>query len=243
MSSPSHSDPTMLPPPGYRDLAAACQVYEPAFRLCFDYLTSVRIAGAVLEFGTYRGFTARLMATIIKQLDYPAKLYLYDSFEGLPDSSATADGHSYEISENKRWSKGSMALEPGIDELILRSLSRILPPARLTIIKGFFADTLDHNLPAEKAALIHVDCDLYASAKTVLERLMERDLFQDGCLLLFDDYNCNRASPFMGERRAFNEVFGRQSRWSYSSFFRYGWHGWAFFVHDTRASDALPAGE
>jgi hypothetical protein len=65
-----------------------------------------------------------------------------------------------------------------------------------------------------------------------LDKLLERSVFQDGCVLLFDDYNTNRANPSMGERRALSEAFGAQDRYIYSEWFTYGWHGQAFIVHD-----------
>ena len=132
-----------------------------------------------------------------------------------------------------------MKPEQGVEVRIREALLEILRPDQLHIIKGYFEDTLDTNLPNSRAALIHVDCDLYASAKYVLQKVMERNLFQDGCLLLFDDFNCNRGNPMMGERRALREAFHGQSRFSYSPFITYGWHGQAFIVHDKLATQAL----
>ena len=224
-------DPTLLPPLGYTRPRADV-VYGEAFRRCIEYITGTGIQGHILEFGTLRGYTARLMATLMQQFRYPGALYLYDSFEGLPEITSPVDQASYEVRINKVWFQGSMALEEEMPDRIFRVLSKIVPPEQIHITKGFFEETLATALPAGKAALIHVDCDMYTSTVTVLEQLLKQDLLQDGCVLLFDDYNCNRANPAMGERRAFAEVFGAQERFSYSPFFPYGWHGQAFFVHD-----------
>ncbi len=224
-------DPTLLPPLGYTRPRADV-VYGEAFRRCIEYITGTGIQGHILEFGTLRGYTARLMATLMQQFRYPGALYLYDSFEGLPEITSPVDQASYEVRINKVWFQGSMALEEEMPDRIFRVLSKIVPPEQIHITKGFFEETLATALPAGKAALIHVDCDMYTSTVTVLEQLLKQDLLQDGCVLLFDDYNCNRANPAMGERRAFAEVFGAQERFSYSPFLPYGWHGQAFFVHD-----------
>jgi hypothetical protein len=230
-----HGDPTLYPPIGYKK-ARANAVYGEAFWKCFEYLTGTGPTGCVLEFGTYRGYTARMIAKFMKEFKLQTCLYLYDSFEGLPDVDSNVDKQSYEVSDKRVWFKGQMALSMGTDELIRRSLCKIIPQSSLRVIKGFFEDTLDEHLPATKAALVHIDCDLYSSTKIVLEKLLEKELFQDGTLLLFDDYNCNRANPNMGERRALCDIFNKQSRFTYTPFFSYGWHGQAFFIHDKKTT-------
>ncbi len=87
-----------------------------------------------------------------------------------------------------------------------------------------------------KAALIHIDCDLYQSTKEVLGRLYEMDVFQDGCIILFDDYNCFKASPHAGERLAFREFLEGQGRFESTPFFTYGYNGAAFFLHEKQVN-------
>ncbi len=229
----------LLPVAAY-PLERARKIYGEAFRLCFEYLHGSKIRGDVLEFGTFRGFSAYLMAQLIKELQYETHLYLFDSFEGLPEASSPVDKNSYEIAMNKRWKKGNMFPGGKIEVLIEKALTKIIPREKLTIVKGFYEDTLDASIPKTKAALINVDCDLYCSAKIVLEKILEKDILQDGCLLLLDDYNCNRANPNMGERRALRETLGSQRRFTYSPFFSYGWHGQAFFIHDTSIKEIKP---
>ena len=66
----------------------------------------------------------------------------------------------------------------------------------------------------------------------MLTRLYEMDVFQDGCVLLFDDYNCFKASPYYGERRAFAEFLQEQHRFEASPWFTYGFNGAAYFLHE-----------
>ncbi|MGH8643560.1 MAG: TylF/MycF/NovP-related O-methyltransferase, partial [Gammaproteobacteria bacterium] len=84
-------------------------------------------------------------------------------------------------------------------------------------------------------ALVHIDCDLYQSTVEVLWSLYRMDVFQDGCVLMFDDWNCNKASLNYGERRAFREFIEGQERFAHSPFFTYGFNGAAFFLHDRTA--------
>lgn len=217
---------------GYPSWAESVAGYRPAFQLVIDYLRSTGVHGPVVEFGTCTGFTARHLCDLMATRDFDAELYLFDSFEGLPETTGTADDGSYEVSDQKVWYKGSMAVPPGYELKILEALRQVRPADRIHLVKGYFEHTLESNLPREKCSLVHVDCDIYTSAKYVLTRLAERDLFQDGCVVMFDDYNCNRANPNMGERRALAEFLRENPRWTCSPWFAYGWHAQAFFFHD-----------
>jgi hypothetical protein len=238
LGKPEHSppdDPTLQPPPGYT-LERADAVYGEALRRCFEYLAGTGVKGNVLEFGTFRGYTARRMACLIRDLQLDGMLHLFDSFEGLPEIDSPIDQRSYEVSANQAWFPGQMASHQGMAERVRAGIARVLPESRFKVTKGYFEDTLDANLPAGKAALIHIDCDLYSSTKQVLDRIFSRDLLQDGCLIVCDDYNCNRASPLMGERLALSQAFEGERRYQYSPWFSYGWHGQVFFVHDMEPS-------
>lgn len=208
----------------------ARSAYREAFGRCFEYLVSNRIRGEVLEFGTYSGFTARILAEQMREHRFGGGLHLYDSFLGLPEVSTPEDRYSYHVLEQV-WAKGSMSLQAGVELRIQAALAQILPPERIHVSKGFFSETLPAALPAGPAALVHIDCDLYESTLCVLKNLLEQNLLQDGCLLLFDDFNCNRAQPMMGERKALHDVFASQQGYSVSRFFNYHWAGEACFVH------------
>lgn len=228
------NDPTLWPPPGYtRDRADA--IYGEAFRKCFEYLRGTQIEGDILEFGTLRGYTARLLANLMKEFGWRGRLYLYDSFQGLPPLRSPIDEQSYEVAINKVWFFRQMAVEEGTDVRIMQVLSKIIPRSQLRVVRGYYEETLESHLPESKAALVHIDCDLYSSTRYVLEALLAKNIFQDGSVILFDDFNCNRANPQMGERRAFADTFEAQQRFDCSPFFSYGWHGQAYFIHDRHA--------
>lgn len=67
------------------------------------------------------------------------------------------------------------------------------------MVQGFFKDSLKKELQGtiSKAALIHIDCDLYESASTTL--LFCEPLIQSGTFIIFDEY----IEPF--ESRAWRE--------------------------------------
>jgi hypothetical protein len=81
-----------------------------------------------------------------------------------------------------------------------------------------------------KVALINVDCDLYSSTMDALSPLFEREQISDGCMIFFDDYNCNRASRIHGQRKAWDELMYYHDL-EVSDEGSYGLFGRRFIVH------------
>lgn len=227
-------DPTFLPPPWYPTLDAAIQVYGSAFQASMAYVHSQRMTGPILEFGVFKGFTARWLARLIGHLEYPGDLWLYDSFTGFATPRNDVDAACYEVAESGKWRQGECALVPGESAKVRRALTTLLDRGRVHIVEGFFEDSIPDRLPNAPCALVHIDCDRFDATSHVLRSLSQRNLLQDGAVLLFDDYNCNRAQPSMGERRALSEFLATHDRWSVSPYFTYGCHGQAFFLHDSQ---------
>lgn len=215
-------DPTLLPPPSYTK-ARADQVYGDAFRRAVEFAALQRIPGDVLEFGTLNGYTARKLAELMVEVGHPGRLYLFDSFEGMPDATSWVDRQSYEIRAGA-WQPGTpKARIDGVERLIESSLSAMLD-GRLEIVKGWYSDTLG-RWPVRPPSIVHIDCDLYESCSTIIKKL--NTLLQDGLILLFDDWNSGRGNVRYGERAAMFDHF----RGDFEYWFSYGWHGQAFIVH------------
>ena len=98
---------------------------------------------------------------------------------------------------------------------------------------GTFADIAKRQEQAicalQPAAIVHIDCDLYASARDALELVSPK--LQQGTVLLFDDYNCFSADPNQGERRALREFLASHPDIEVESWFSYLFAGQAFLVH------------
>jgi O-methyltransferase len=218
-------------PLGHHSALRARHIYKDNFYVLVDYLISNQVFGPVLEFGSRSGFTSRCLAEVMAERNYPDKLYLFDSFEGLPEITSEVDLGTPEVSEQKVWFKGAMAMPPDTTELISNDLRTFMQPHQFEIVKGYFADTLQTSLPTEPPAMVHIDCDLYQSTAEVLETLNERKLLQNGMVLMFDDFNTSKADPRMGERRALAELLQRNKALSVSPFLTYNWHGQAFVLH------------
>lgn len=222
----------------FYDQERANQVHREAIRRCLEFTAISGVIGDVLEFGVLAGWSARIFAESMRDYMIMGDLYLYDSFAGLPDYDSAVDRDSYEIAGRNIWSDKMkfpddfVATLGGSLELhIKEKLSTVIRADRIKTYPGFYSESLKVPIKA-KAALVHIDCDLYQSTVEVLEALLRDGVFQDGCVVMFDDWNCNKASPYFGERRAFREFLERQNHFTASEFFTYGFNGAAFILHD-----------
>jgi len=189
-----------------------------------DFYTLARIVrtmhavpGAVLECGTHHGATLLGMAHLLRSRGIPARLYGLDSFEGFPEPTpedALDDGTLHPLVH-----KGALN-EASFEELTAR-IRRMGFSKQVTVIKGFFEDTLP-VLAAERFSLVHLDGDLYDSYISCLEFAYPRML--PGGYIVLDDYG----SPvYPGARRAVDEFFAdKRER---VQFFPDA-EGWRYFV-------------
>ncbi len=202
--------------------------------LAVQYVHAAAVPGDVAEFGTMTGRTAqrlaRSIAAFTPRQTMPRRLHLFDSFEGLPEIEAEADRTAPHVQDG-RWKSGACA---GISPHALRRrCRRFLPDERIAVHAGWFRDTLAQLPDETRFALLHIDCDLYASTWDVLETSLSRGFIEAGAIVLFDDYNCNRASPEHGERRAWREAC-EAFEIEFSDEGSYGWSGHAFLIHAYR---------
>ena len=220
-------------PPGYHDIDIADHIYDPLFTAVFSYLKYSGIKGDVAEFGCYRGYSARLLAKYMRDYKQQGRLLLFDSWEGMPDINSDYDKKSYEVAVLDDWKKGCYSVPDGTVEQIRNDVSAVLGSQNVSIVKGYYQNTLrDIDFSPESVALVNVDCDLFESIELVLRKLLDTHALFDGSVILFDDWNFNRANPNMGARKAVSSLFNETSRYQLSFFLNYSWHGRAFFVHD-----------
>ncbi|MGJ5178163.1 TylF/MycF/NovP-related O-methyltransferase [Bradyrhizobium oligotrophicum] len=176
------------------------------------YINSADVKGDIAEFGTMGGFTARTLANAMVfdpryQPNQPLrKLRLFDSFEGLPEITAQVDLESQHV-KSGTWSKGGCRILSAAE---LRTMvEAIIPPSRVQIYEGWFADTVKLLPDDTRLALIHFDGDLYSSTMDALVPCFERGFISKGAVICFDDWNCNEADPEAGERKAWADLVSR----------------------------------
>lgn len=226
-------DITLRPPPRFTKERADA-VYGDAFRRAMEFITCQPMpdpVGDVLEFGTLNGYTARKLAELMRELGHLGKLYLFDSFEGMPEAAHPIDLASYEIRQGA-WRAGTPRLRvSGAEVNIGFWLSDILTTERVMIVPGWFNETLKRWFPhLMPPSIVHIDCDLFESTATVLDALQEHGLYRQGTVFLFDDWNCGRGSNAFGERRAVIESPFWHER--LEPWFSYGWGGQSFIFQE-----------
>jgi hypothetical protein len=181
------------------------EVYHPfRERVRRDLFLSVAVfcnqnrpeASYYFEFGCHRARTMRLAYDAFHQL-FDWSYVAFDSFAGLPEVTG--------IDCQPDWRLG--ALSTSEEDFVRAVVGHGMARERLITVPGFYERSLtpelrDRLLPG-KAAVILVDCDLYASAVPVLEFC--RHFLIPGSVLVFDDWFCFRGDPERGERRAFRE--------------------------------------
>jgi hypothetical protein len=214
------------------------QTFE-ALYTSVQYAYGMQVEGDIIEFGTMSGDTAVVLAEAIAACDRllapgygpvhgaPKMLWLLDSFLGLPEIGAESDRASPHVLAGI-WQPTSCR---GIsrDELAAR-VARHLGSDRTRIIAGWYKDTVPAIPGPIRFACIHIDCDLYASTMDALDPLFARGQVAEGAVILFDDWNCNRASPLHGERLAWDQLVSRY-RIRCSDEGRYGMAAHRFIVH------------
>jgi len=119
-------------------------------------------SGMILEFGVFSGHTINRLADRLPS----RRIFGFDSFQGLPEPWA-----------------------PGFEKGAFRRSD--LPQVRenVGLVVGWFDQTLHRFLddhPDDPVSLLHIDCDLYSSTKTVFSLLADRIV--PGTIIIFDEY-------------------------------------------------------
>ena len=137
-----------------------------------DHLDDVD--GDILEFGVYNGESLLTFAERCPT----RRIFGFDSFEGLPQAWWTRPAGTF------------------------KNTIPIPERPNLTLVPGLFDESLPGFLKGwtGRAALVHIDCDLYQSTLSCLLAILPR--CQVGAVLLFDEY------------------------WNYPEFARHEWLAW-----------------
>lgn len=127
------------------------------------------IEGEILEFGVFQGKTITHLAG-----SFPNKiLWGFDSFEGLPEDWFL--NASDQVSTRPA---GYFALD---------ELPQV--PNNVKLVKGFFDQSVPKWLnenPIKQISILHIDCDLYSSTKTIFNLL--NSYIVEGTVIIFDEF-------------------------------------------------------
>jgi hypothetical protein len=157
---------------------------------------------SILEFGVADGysFIKKLYAVRYLKMEDRITIHGFDTFEGLPDITSSAD-HS--LVEGDEWTKGHYLGK--YDDLLNHCQEKY---KNFQLHKGLFEETLTDEflktLVERPPMLIWIDCDYYSSTKAIFERIIP--YIPTGCVIYFDDIYFNFSSRFTGEMKAVWEI-------------------------------------
>jgi O-methyltransferase len=126
------------------------------------------VPGALAELGVYRGVTARLFRHLAPQ----RRLYLFDTFEGLPQRDIDADPVNKAGRECANTSLALVKQRVGEDGV--------------TYCPGYFPQTASAVPAEERFAVVHLDCDLLEPTRAGLAFFTPR--MSPGGIIIVHDY-------------------------------------------------------
>ncbi len=151
---------------------------------------ALHVEGGIWECGVYKGGTAAMMAAMLADKGPHKRLFLFDTFEGMPETDAAKDRHK----------KGDFA------DTSLEAVAGHVGHAALCVFRKGFIPATFAGLEAERIAFAHIDVDIYQSILDCLEFIWPRLSF--GGFIVFDDYGF---SSCPGARAAVDEFFLEKS--------------------------------
>ena len=129
------------------------------------------------------------------------RFFAFDGFSGLQEGEGGLWGTGMFFCSKERFVRNAEKAGVDLD--------------RLVIVDGLYEETLKANAKKayglERAAIVHVDCDVYSSTTSVLSFI--EPLIWEGTILIFDDWYAFSGDDRFGEKRAFKE-------WSFRGYFK-----------------------
>lgn len=142
------------------------------------------VPGDFVETGTWRGGCGILMRGVLESCsDSMRRVWLFDSFEGLPKPDAAAFPAD---SDDQFWTFSSY-LGVSVEQVMANFRQYELLDDRVRFVKGWFRDTIPtSNLGP--ISVLRLDGDMYESTWIVLTHLYPK--VSPGGFVVIDDYGC-----------------------------------------------------
>lgn len=151
------------------------------------------IDGDFVECGVFKGFCSGVILNYLDFHDLPRQAYLYDTFEGLPEKTSTAE-------ERRNWDYTKYDSE-SIYNGVQKKFSKY---KNVNIVRGIVPDSFEDAVP-EKIAFLHIDMNSEKAEILALDHLFNK--VTPGGFIVLDDFGwqCNKNQmsaelKFMNER-------------------------------------------
>lgn len=196
----------------FRQLLKECRLhhYQSVERLfalyeALIYIVKNKIPGDIVECGVYKGMTPVLAARTLARLgDFGRKIYLYDTFEGMPPAGGEdlemTSGKSAETLRREGGNKPYSEYSRASEEEVRKNISSVeYPQENFIFVKGRVESTIPGTLP-HSIALLRLDTDWYQSTYHELKHLYPK--VSSRGVLIVDDYG-----HWAGAKKAVDQYF------------------------------------
>lgn len=154
-------------------------------------LQAIHIVGDIWECGVYRGGTAAMIAAILSDHCPSKKLFLFDTFEGMPETNPERDLH-------QKGDFSDTTVEAVINYIGLVDATC----ADLCFVRKGLIPATFSGLESSTIAFAHIDVDIYQAVLDCLYFIWPR--LSIGGMIVFDDYGFPSCP---GARAAVDEFF------------------------------------
>lgn len=172
--------------PHYQSVERLFALYE-----ALVYIVKHKIPGDIVECGVYKGMTPLFAAATLGRLgDTGRKIFLYDTYEGMPPAGPEdiemISGKSAEALKRERGDKPYSDYSRASIEEVRNNISGVkYPQENFVFVKGLVEKTIPGTMP-QQIALLRLDTDWYESTYHELKHLYPRVSARG--VLIVDDY-------------------------------------------------------
>ena len=155
---------------------------------CLDIIRKNSIEGDLIECGVWRGGASIMMGAYNKVYKLNKKVFVADSFQGLPKSTYKQD-LNLDLSSEKF---PELAVSLDVVKENFRKYNLLYD--KIIFLEGWFKDTLSKLDDDLRISLLRMDGDLYESTMDILENLYDKVV--PGGIIIVDDFgikNCREA--------------------------------------------------
>lgn len=179
--------------PGYADTMIGLKRLDN-LQDCIETVLGDGVEGDLIETGVWRGGACIFMRAVLAAYGVEnRKIYVADSFEGLPEP----DTGAFPVDKGDRHHIHTY-LAVSKEEVENNFRKYNLLDDQVIFIKGWFKDTLP-QAPIEKLSILRLDGDMYESTMESLENLYPK--LSNGGYCIVDDYALPRCKAAVDDYR------------------------------------------